>query len=111
MLLRYSKFRLGNAPAAKVTIMVSPMAREMASTIDAIIPDNAAGNTTLIATSSFVEPSAYAALRMLVGTELIASSLRDEIMGKIMIPTTILALNALNKVISGRNVFNIGVTT
>jgi H+/gluconate symporter-like permease len=39
------------------TIIVSPIAREIAKTIDAIIPEVAAGNTTFVATSNFVAPN------------------------------------------------------
>ena len=41
-------------PLAIVTIIVSPIAREIPSTNEAIIPDNAAGITTFNVTSSLV---------------------------------------------------------
>ena len=45
-------------PAARRTIIVSPTAREIASTIEATIPESAAGKTTRIATLALVAPSA-----------------------------------------------------
>ena len=46
--MRYSfvAVRMNTLPAAIVTIIVSPMAREMPSTNDATMPDRAAGTTT-----------------------------------------------------------------
>src|SRR5699024_11181454 len=89
------KVRFGFEPPAIVTIIVSPIAREMANTNDAIIPDNAEGKTTFNDTSNFVEPSANAPSRIERGTALIASSDNDAIIGIIIIPTTIPGLNAL----------------
>ena len=48
----------GICPAAIVTAIVSPIAREIASRNDATIPDSSAGTTTFSDTSNFVEPSA-----------------------------------------------------
>ena len=48
----------GVAPAATVTIIVSPTARENASTNAGTMPESAAGNTILSATSNRVAPSA-----------------------------------------------------
>ena len=45
-------------PLAIVTIIVSPIAREIPSTKEAMIPDKAAGMTTFLVTSNFVEPKA-----------------------------------------------------
>ncbi len=44
-------------PAAMRTIIVSPMAREMASTKLAMIPETAAGTTIRVETCSRVAPS------------------------------------------------------
>ena len=52
---------LGVAPAAIVTIIVSPIALDKPKIIEAVIPDRAAGNTTLKETSYFLAPKAYAA--------------------------------------------------
>jgi hypothetical protein len=48
---------LGLCPAAMVTIIVSPMARESARMYEETIPEVAAGTTTRVETSNFVEPS------------------------------------------------------
>ena len=45
-------------PAARSTIIVSPTARDSASTIEATIPEIAAGKTTRVATLSLVAPRA-----------------------------------------------------
>jgi hypothetical protein len=50
--------KLGVDPAARTTIIVSPRAREIANTIEATMPESAAGNTTLVETSIFVAPIA-----------------------------------------------------
>ena len=50
------KVNFGPAPAAIATIMVSPMAREIETIKAAVIPESAAGRTTLIAVSSLVAP-------------------------------------------------------
>ncbi len=101
--------RLGVAPAAIVTIMVSPIARESARMNEARIPDSAAGTTVRVETSSLVAPSAYAASRSESGTALIASSASDETIGMIMMPTTMLALAALNTCVCGQTARSIGV--
>ena len=77
---------------------------------DATMPEIAAGNTTLMATSNLVEPSPRAASRMEFGTELIASSDIEVIIGKIIIPTTIPGLNALKIFKVGINCCKTGVT-
>src|SRR5699024_3744604 len=73
-------------PLAIVTMIVSPIAREIANTNEATIPENAAGKTTFVATSSFVEPRPYEASLKLRGTAFIASSEREAIIGIIIIP-------------------------
>src|SRR5690606_23485939 len=93
--------RLAKPPDAIATIIVSPIALDKPSTNDATMPDSAAGTTTLSATSKRVAPSAYAASRIERGTADIASSLIDEIIGMIMMPTTIPALSALKILILG----------
>src|SRR5699024_9685123 len=82
-------------PLAIVTIIVSPIAREIASTNEAIMPDNAAGMTTRFVTSNFVEPSANAPFLSEFGTELIASSDNEATIGIIMIPITSPGLSIL----------------
>lgn len=90
--------------------MVSPIALDIPNTMDAIIPDNAAGRTTFNETSSFVAPSASAPSRMPLGTELMASSDKEMMLGNIIIPTTIPGLSALNNFNDGMMVCNTGVT-
>ena len=68
--------RFGCCPAATSTIIVSPIAREMASTNEAMIPETAAGTTMRVATCIFVEPSAYAPSRRSRGT------LRHRVLGE-----------------------------
>ena len=55
---RGSKVSFACCPIAISTIIVSPIAREIARTNEATIPDTAAGTTIRVATCSFVEPSA-----------------------------------------------------
>ena len=50
--------KLGFCPAAMVTIIVSPMARDTARMNADIMPERAAGTTTRVETSSLVEPRA-----------------------------------------------------
>ncbi len=52
------KLRLGVEPAAISTTMVSPTARETPSTIEATIPERAAGKTTRVATRIRLAPRA-----------------------------------------------------
>ena len=49
-----SKEAVGVLPAASETIIVSPIALEIAKTIEANTPEIAAGNTTFVATSNLV---------------------------------------------------------
>lgn len=90
-----SRLAFGVLPAAMETIIVSPIALETAKTTDAIIPETAAGSTTLNVVSNLVAPSPSDPSRVEFGTELIASSLKLAIIGMIMIPTTSPALTAL----------------
>ena len=80
-------------PLAIATIIVSPSAREIPSTKEAMMPDNAAGTTTFRAVSNLVEPSAAEPSRMACGTERIASSESEAIIGMIMTPITKPGLN------------------
>src|SRR5699024_10872416 len=75
-------------PLAIVTIIVSPIAREIANTIETIIPDKAAGITTRKVVSNFVAPNASAPSRIAFGTAFIASSDIDAIIGIIITPMT-----------------------
>jgi hypothetical protein len=47
----------GCVPAASVTAIVSPIARETPSTIDAMTPERAAGSTIRDATTRLVAPT------------------------------------------------------
>src|ERR671910_3280976 len=78
----------GGAPAAMVTIMVSPTAREMPSTKEATMPERAAGTTTWVAVSRLVAPKAYAPSRNERGTAWMASSLTEATVGMIITPIT-----------------------
>src|SRR5699024_8994256 len=80
-------------PLAIVTIIVSPMAREIANTIETIIPDKAAGITTRKVVSNFVAPNANAPSRIAFGTAFIASSDIDATIGIIITPITIPGLS------------------
>ena len=53
-----SRVRLGWVPAARVTAIVSPTARESPRTIPAVTPDSAAGKTMRVATWRLVAPTA-----------------------------------------------------
>src|SRR5688500_7820186 len=93
-----------------VTIMVSPIAREMARMNDAITPDSAAGTTVRVATSNLVAPSAYAPSRNERGTALKASSESEDTIGMIITPITMLADRALKGSVSGKKRLINGVT-
>lgn len=81
-------------PAASATIIVSPIARVIASSQLAMMPLSAAGTTTLTLTSNLVLSRPYAASRRLRGTARSASSLRLATIGSMM-PTASPALMAL----------------
>ena len=102
MLSRGSSVRRGVAPAAIVTSIVSPIARDSPSISAATMPESAAGVTTRVATSNFVAPSAYAASRSERGTASIASSVNEETIGMIITPITSPALSALKMIMSGK---------
>src|SRR5690625_7205601 len=93
-----------------ITIIVSPMARDMPSTKEAMIPDNAAGTTTRIVVSNLVAPKADDPSRMDWGTEFIASSDMDAIIGIIMTPITIPGLKIFVGSSDGITTRKIGVT-
>ena len=101
---------LGVAPAAIVTSMVSPIALDIAIMKAAIIPDSAAGTTILRLTSNLVAPRAYAPSLSVRGTEIIASSLKEETMGMIITPMTRPALRALKIKRSSKITWRLGVT-
>ena len=96
MLSRGSIDSCGFVPPASTTIIVSPIARDMARMIEAITPDSAAGNTTLRTTSHLVAPIAYAPSRRPRGTARIASSDREAMTGVTSSPTIRPAESALN---------------
>src|SRR5438552_2684616 len=79
---------MGLPPQARDTAMVSPMAREMANRKEATTPDRAAGKTTLTEVSNLLAPRAMAPSRRERGTARSASSLKEAIMGIIMMATT-----------------------
>ena len=82
-------------PAASATIIVSPIAREIARRNAATMPDSAAGTTTFTETSKRVPPSANAPSRRLRGTARSASSDSEHTIGRIMMPMAMPAESAL----------------
>src|SRR3972149_12259129 len=101
MLSKKFKVIFGVAPAARVTAIVSPTALDMARMKEARMPESAAGTTIFVDTSNFVEPRAYAPSLRARGTERMASSLKLETIGRIMMPTTMDAEAALNMFAAG----------
>ena len=91
-------------PAASVTAMVSPMAREMASTMEATMPERAAGTTTRSDTTRRVAPSPNAPSRIELGTARMASSDRELMSGVISRPTTMPAARALYRPSPGKTI-------
>ena len=96
-------------PTANVTAIVSPKALDNAKTKEAIIPENAAGTIIPFITSKDVVPNANPPCLRSFGTDLKASSHNEATIGKIIIPTTIEALKALNISVLGKNTLRIGV--
>src|SRR5690625_2742000 len=90
-----SKVKFLELPLAIVTIIVSPIAREIAKTMAAIIPDRAAGITAFKVTSNLEAPRPRAPSLILCGTAFMASSDKEATMGIIMIPMTNPGLNIL----------------
>src|SRR5688572_24135040 len=105
-----SNVKFFELPLAIVTIMVSPMALEIARTTEAIIPEIDAGIITLVVVSSLVEPRPIAPSFMIVGTAFMASSERDATIGIIMIPITIPGLRAFFAPRDGISFISRGVT-
>src|SRR5690606_9718607 len=105
-----SKVKFFELPLAIVTIIVSPIAREIPRTKEAIIPEKAAGMTTLKVVSSFVAPIANDPSRIAFGTEFIASSEREAIIGIIITPMTIPGLKIFVASTSGQTERISGVT-
>ena len=97
-------------PAAMATIIVSPMAREIARITAAETPDSAAGSTTPVAACSRVAPSANAPSRRPCGTAENASSHSDETSGRIIRPITRPGPSALKPASPGTHVRSQGVT-
>ena len=86
-----SRIEPGIARALPTTIMtaiVSPTARPMAKTMEAMMPDLAAGSTTRQMVCQCVAPRARAPSRYDLGTERMASSDMLTTLGKIMMPST-----------------------
>ena len=76
--------------------MVSPTARAIANSAALMIPDSAAGTTTLIVASNRVPPKPYAPSRSDVGTDCKASSANEQTVGRHKMPTAMPPLAALN---------------
>src|SRR5699024_2585739 len=105
-----SKVKFLELPLAMVTIIVSPIARDIPKTKEAIMPDKAAGITTRVVTSNFVAPNPNAPSRMELGTEDIASSDMEAIIGIIIIPMTIPGLRIFVGSSPGMISLKMGVT-
>ncbi len=84
--LRGSSEVVGTCPAAIRTIIVSPTAREPASTIEATMPDMAAGTITRVAVFDLVAPRPNEASRRPWGTDRMASSEIEAMIGTIIEP-------------------------
>src|SRR5699024_6572575 len=97
-------------PLAIVTIIVSHIARDNAKTMEAIIPDKAAGITILQVTSIFNDQSPNAPSRKLCGTAFIASSDKKVTIRMIMIPITNPGLKIFVACKLGKMYCNNGVT-
>ena len=89
------KVRLAARPAAMVTIMVSPIARDMASSRAPAMPGRAAGRRTRFTVSDLVAPMAKEPSRRVWGTAFRMSSDREETKGISMIPITAPAVRAI----------------
>ena len=85
---RGSNVSCGSCPTAMSTIIVSPTAREMPSTNEAMMPEIAAGTTTRVETWSRSAPRPYAPSRSACGTADIASSESEAIVGISITPMT-----------------------
>lgn len=109
MLSKGFKVRFGVDPAASATIIVSPIALEIAKKNDAIIPDEAAGKTIFFIVSNLFAPNAKDASLKDLGTAEIASSLIDVIRGVTIIPRAIDAERALNIFVWGKIFIKNGV--
>lgn len=99
MLSKGFNVRFGVDPAARATIIVSPIALEIAKKNDAIIPDEAAGKIIFFIVSNLFAPNAKDASLKDLGTAEIASSLIDAIRGVTIIPRAIDADRALNMLV------------
>ena len=77
--------------------MVSPIAREAASSTPPTMPGSAAGMITCLIVSECVAPSASEPSPIACGTALMTSSDSDETNGMIMTPMTIPAASALSE--------------
>ena len=88
--------RFAAAPAAITTIMVSPIARLIASMTPATMPGSAAGTSTRRIVSLVVAPIARLPSRIACGTAAIESSAIEETKGMIITPITKPAARALS---------------
>jgi len=91
--------------------MVSPIALDIARITDTMIPDEAAGSNTREDVCHLDAPIPYEASRKDLGTAYNASSLKDEIIGMIIMPITMPGERALNPDKPGIKPCKKGVTT
>ena len=86
---------MGAVPAATTTIIVSPIALDIANKNAPTIPGKAAGKITFLIVSALLAPIPNDPSLRLCGTEFITSSDKEEIKGIIITPITIPAARAL----------------
>mgnify|MGYP007000231426 len=84
-------------PAAITTIIVSPIALDIANMKAATMPGRAAGIITFFMVSDLVAPTPKEASLKLCGTEFITSSDNEEMKGIIIMPITRPAASALSE--------------
>ena len=87
--------KLAAVPAATTTIIVSPIALEIASKKAPTIPGSAAGKITFFIVSALLEPIPRDPYHKLCGNEFITSTDKEEIKGIIITPITKPAAKAL----------------
>src|SRR5699024_7270123 len=97
-----SKVKFLELPLAMVTIIVSPIARDIPKTKEEIMPDKAAGITTRVVTSNFVATNPNAPSIMELGSEEIASSDMLALIGIIIIRMTFLVQRILVGLSAGK---------
>ena len=109
---RGSRLKFFWAPAASATIIVSPIARDMPSTMAAATPEMAAGSTTRSVVCIRLAPIASEPWRSAIGTAENESSASEAMVGTIITPRTRPAARALVKPTSmlSRSCRMLGVT-